>query len=106
MMDFVFSLFNHLSVDQDMGNPFGGVFTLFIVVFIVIFVIVVLTFALNFWRTLKNGGTGEQAMNQPASPPSQATKEIIREVVKIRCPYCGSLYDEDQDKCPNCGAKR
>jgi DNA-directed RNA polymerase subunit RPC12/RpoP len=33
-------------------------------------------------------------------------KEIIREVVKIRCPYCGNIYDEDQDKCPYCGAKR
>ena len=23
-----------------------------------------------------------------------------------RCPYCGNLYDENQTKCPNCGANR
>jgi hypothetical protein len=31
---------------------------------------------------------------------------IIREVVKVRCPYCGGLYDEIAGRCPNCGAKR
>jgi len=36
-------------------------------------------------------------------------KEIIREkevIVKIRCPYCGKLYDETLDVCPHCGGKR
>lgn len=28
---------------------------------------------------------------------------ITREVVKIRCPYCGMLADENFSKCPNCG---
>ena len=35
-------------------------------------------------------------------------KEIIREkevIVKIRCPYCHSLFAETLEKCPNCGAK-
>jgi hypothetical protein len=103
-MNFVLGLFNRLTVAQDM-MPFDSIFTLFIIVFIVVFAIVVLTFALNFWRAIKNRGTGDQSVNQPAPPP-EATKEIIREVVKIRCPYCGSLYDEAEDKCPNCGAKR
>jgi membrane protein implicated in regulation of membrane protease activity len=36
-------------------------------------------------------------------------KEIIREtkvVVKVRCPYCGNVYDETENVCPNCGAPR
>jgi hypothetical protein len=31
-------------------------------------------------------------------------KEIIREIVKVRCRHCGTLYLETLDKCPNCGA--
>lgn len=33
------------------------------------------------------------------------THTIERQVVKIRCRYCGSLYDEVSGKCPSCGAK-
>jgi hypothetical protein len=35
-------------------------------------------------------------------------REIIKErqvIVKIRCGYCRSTYDESLDKCPQCGAK-
>jgi rubrerythrin len=31
---------------------------------------------------------------------------IIREIVRVRCQYCGQLYDEALAKCPNCGARR
>jgi len=48
-----------------------------------------------------------------ASPAKQVTPQVpqsvvVREVVtvKIRCSYCGTLYDETLDRCPNCGAKR
>jgi hypothetical protein len=42
----------------------------------------------------------------PQPPPTQMiTKEtIIRERVKVRCPYCKTLYDEELGKCPQCGA--
>ena len=42
----------------------------------------------------------------PFAPP--VVREVIQTevVVKIRCSYCGTLYDETLDKCPNCGAKR
>jgi len=33
-------------------------------------------------------------------------KEIIREIVKIRCPYRGKLYNETDNTCPHCGASR
>lgn len=52
--------------------------------------------------------TYPQAQQQPAVRP-HAVKEIIREkevIIKIRCPYCQSLYDETLDECPQCGAKR
>jgi len=35
-------------------------------------------------------------------------KEIIKEkeiIVKIKCSYCGTLFDETLDTCPHCGAK-
>lgn len=31
-------------------------------------------------------------------------REVIREIVKIRCAYCGNTYEEKLDKCPSCGA--
>ncbi len=45
----------------------------------------------------------------PTEPTTQTQQPtVIQEVikVKVRCQYCGGLYDETMDKCPNCGAKR
>ena len=42
------------------------------------------------------------------TPVNQVTvKEvtIIKEVVKIPCPYCSQFFDITMDKCPECGAK-
>jgi len=33
-------------------------------------------------------------------------REIIREIVKIRCPYCGHVYEEKLDRCSHCGGKK
>jgi hypothetical protein len=33
-------------------------------------------------------------------------KEVVREVVKIPCRYCQTLFDQLEVTCPNCGAKR
>jgi len=40
----------------------------------------------------------------PQVPQSVVVREVV--TVKIRCSYCGTLYDETLDSCPNCGAKR
>lgn len=42
----------------------------------------------------------------PSAPP--VVREVIQKevVVKIRCSYCGTLYDETLDKCPNCGGRK
>lgn len=37
-------------------------------------------------------------------PQPVVVKETVR--VKVRCQYCGGLYDETLDKCPNCGARK
>lgn len=50
---------------------------------------------------------------QVIPPPPQAViagqpvvKEVVREVVKIPCRYCQTLFDQLETTCPNCGAKR
>lgn len=45
-------------------------------------------------------------LNKEEFPTTPEKIVIIREIVKIRCPYCGSLYNEPEDKCPNCGGRR
>ena len=29
---------------------------------------------------------------------------IIKEIIKVKCPYCGALVDQGVNRCPNCGA--
>jgi rubrerythrin len=44
---------------------------------------------------------------KPAIPKVEVKeKETVREVVMIRCDYCGALMPETTTYCPNCGAKR
>lgn len=48
-------------------------------------------------------GTGE------APPPRTATKErevIIKEIVMVKCDYCGALMPQTATFCPNCGGAR
>lgn len=70
------------------------------------FVVVIFTLFALFARF------GKKSMEQTVISPLGTSgnqpvieKEIIREIVKIRCPYCNSVYDEKLDKCPNCGAR-
>lgn len=72
--------------------------------FILFFIVVVVSIVLTIVRVFRSGGRGMW----PASPQDQPTvkeREIIREIVKVRCPYCGGLHDEKEDKCPHCGGK-
>ena len=41
-------------------------------------------------------------LQAPAAPAG--TTVIVREVVKVRCSYCGNLVDIDRSRCPACGA--
>jgi cytochrome c oxidase subunit IV len=58
--------------------------------------------------------TPPQPPTQPATTatapfPERVVREEITKkevIVKIRCSYCGTPYDETLDKCPHCGAHR
>ena len=40
----------------------------------------------------------------PKQPPVQQI--VIKEVVKVKCRYCGALIDSTAETCPFCGAPR
>jgi hypothetical protein len=79
-------------------DPMFGMF------FVLVFVAVVISIVLTIVRAIRGSGNVWPATS-PNHPPVEE-REIIREIVKIRCPYCGNLYDETEDKCPNCGGTR
>jgi hypothetical protein len=84
------------------GFPFFD--PMFGVVFFMIFAFVVVFWIIFIVRMIR--GRGELQMHVgPGNSSVVKEKEIIREIVKIRCSYCGNLYDETLDKCPHCGAK-
>jgi uncharacterized membrane protein len=83
---------------------FGTFETLFFIAFFLVLGIIILAWVTTFIRVLRGKNT---TLNQLTTQNEQVItqKEIIREVVKIRCPYCHGLYDETLDTCPHCGAK-
>jgi len=50
----------------------------------------------------------QQPYYPPPPPPQQVTqvyqKEVVREVVKVPCRYCGTLVEITAVQCPNCHA--
>jgi len=78
-------------------DSFASSFAFFQVLFVIVFVIIVATIIYQIAR-------GRHPEQQSSTMIKE--REIIREIVKIRCPYCNSLYDEKEDKCPNCGGGR
>jgi len=75
---------------------------MFTIAFVLVLIIIVLSAVVNFYRTLRK--PAQSLSEEPAAIVKE--REIIREIVKIRCPYCNNLYDEKYDKCPHCGGKR
>lgn len=49
-------------------------------------------------------GTSEQVREWRKEEKVPRETIVLKEIVKIRCRYCGKLYDERQDTCPHCGA--
>jgi uncharacterized membrane protein YidH (DUF202 family) len=50
-----------------------------------------------------------QQVADPSVPPPIIQPVVVQQtvehdVVKIRCPFCGSLYDVTAKACPSCGA--
>jgi hypothetical protein len=55
-----------------------------------------------------NSTAPNSAVNSQPQKENTTIKEIIREkevIVKIRCSYCHSAYNETENNCPHCGAK-
>jgi hypothetical protein len=44
-----------------------------------------------------------EATPPKAQPITIKEREVIREIVKVRCRHCGNLYDERDNRCPHCG---
>jgi flagellar basal body-associated protein FliL len=86
---------------SEMFQPFESMFSMFWIFFVLVFVIIVASIVLTFWKMIRSGKIQDQTSSE--AQPIVKEKEIIREIVKIRCSYCGNLYDENQDKCPYCG---
>lgn len=78
-----------------------GFEVLFWFFFIAVFAFIVFTWVIRLMKSSRQVSESTQPENQTVI----REKEIIREIVKIRCPYCNNLYDEKLDKCPYCGAK-
>jgi len=75
---------------------------MFSLVFFLVFIFIILSVIISFYRLLR-----KPTQTQPEEPAAIVReREIIKEIVKIRCPYCNNLYDEKYDKCPHCGGKR
>lgn len=55
------------------------------------------------WRAIRSRVQKELSrLRMPAPPPGTTT--IVREVVKVRCSFCGNLMDISDAYCPACGA--
>jgi RNA polymerase subunit RPABC4/transcription elongation factor Spt4 len=58
----------------------------------------------NLILTNKSGVNNNN--HKPSVQSEIRTHLIERQIVKVKCRYCGALYDEVKTKCPNCGAPR
>ncbi|MBD3206717.1 hypothetical protein GF319_10300 [Candidatus Bathyarchaeota archaeon] len=68
------------------------------------------------WVNLINQNRNSLAPSEPTPPKEISQKEqveatamrekiIIKEIVKIKCPYCGTLNDQTSSRCQHCGAR-
>lgn len=78
---------------------------MFEVFFVFFFIIVAVSIVFSILRAIRSSGR-DVLTTTPDSQQTVKETEIIREIVKIRCSYCGNLYDETEDKCPHCGGTK
>lgn len=76
---------------------------------IILIIIGIATFAVGFKATTEAeevSWSPEPAVEKYRRKPQPVVKEVIkeREIVYIRCSYCGAKALETEKKCPNCGA--
>jgi rubrerythrin len=78
---------------------------MFEVFFVFFFIIVAVSIVFSILRAIRSSGR-DVLTTTPVNQQTVKETEIIREIVKIRCSYCGNLYDETEDKCPHCGGTK
>jgi len=90
------------SIGESVALQINGFPLMFSLVFFLVFIFIILSVIISFYRLLR-----KPTQTQSEAPAAIVReREIIKEIVKIRCPYCNNLYDEKYDKCPHCGGKR
>jgi hypothetical protein len=55
------------------------------------------------WAERRTRARADMGRLGPAPVPP-GTTVVIREIVKVRCAYCGNLMEESRTICPSCGA--
>jgi hypothetical protein len=85
-----------------------------LVLLLVVVVILIYAFSRRSGRTLPEhpsqhqypppGPPPEDIDLTPKQPPVQQI--VIKEIVKVKCQYCGALIDSTAEVCPICGAPR
>jgi hypothetical protein len=103
------------------SNPGGGNSDLIqyveyiAVLVLVIVVVVILIYAFSRRRRKLPKHPSQQQYPQPGPPPENidltpkqppVQQIVIKEVVKVKCRYCGTLIDSTAQVCPMCGAPR
>jgi hypothetical protein len=87
---------------------------------IIIAVILIIFYAVSRRRRLPKHPSQQPVYTPPSEPPPSPPPQdinltpkqppvqqiVIKEVVKVKCRYCGALIDSTAEKCPFCGAPR
>jgi len=53
---------------------------------------------------LKMTRSKNESLPIPPPPPPNLQQATNEAGAKVKCAYCGILFDESIDRCPNCGA--
>lgn len=97
--------------------PYTDLFLIIAFIFVVIIVVAIAVSRgkknkLNQHSSVSSGVNmkHEHSDNENEIKPEPEQKEteqvVIKEIVKVKCQYCGALIDSTVDKCPFCGAPR
>ena len=120
-----FSLTTGAAPPSNPSAPVGllevvGVVVIAAIILVVVTAVVLRSRARHVRRIPQHPSTGRMTYSQPppgeqpSAPPtiSLTAKQppvqqiVVKEVVKVKCQYCGSLIDSTDLRCPVCGAPR
>lgn len=104
------------------GSPAFPYIDLFLIIAFIFVALIVVAVAVSRGKTnklkqhssdssgvsMKHEHSDNENNIKPEADPEQKVTEqvVIREIVKVKCQYCGALIDSTVEKCPFCGAPR